>query len=133
MEQMVEINPGEIRIKFAAPVSGKTTFAELGLTDNDLVFDSGLIRMVFDFEGIGEHSYFKMPTIQVAYKEEMAETHWICDFNNETILDKLDHHGRSSVLLMDRNKLSNLEQHHENTLRLYAHPTQTGIERRAGL
>jgi hypothetical protein len=76
--------------------------------------------MVFDFEGIGEHHYYKVPTIEIAYKEEVAETHWQCDFNEETILDKTDHHGHSTVVLLDRNKLSKLEHHHENKLILHA-------------
>lgn len=61
-----------------------------------------------------------MPTIFVQYVEEMEETHWQCDFNGETISDKLDHHGHSTLVLLNRSKLEKLEQHHENTLVLYA-------------
>lgn len=76
--------------------------------------------MVFDMEGIGEHSYFAMPTIEVAYTEAMPETHWQCDFNRQTILDKTDHYGHSTVILLNRNKISDLEHHHENKLILHA-------------
>ena len=75
-----------------------------------------MLRLVFDFEGIGEHDYYQVPTVEIAYKEEMAETHWQCDFNEETIIDKTDHHGHSTVILMNRNKLSSLEHHHKNAL-----------------
>ena len=116
MSQTVEINPGEIKINFQTPTSGKISFKELGLTNENLVFDSGLLRLVFDFEGIGEHHYFKMPTVEIAYKANMTETHWQCEFNEETILDKMDHHGHSTVMLLNRNKLSELEHHHKNAL-----------------
>ena len=120
MTQTIELNQGEVVVKFSNPEAGKLTFADLGLNDEDLVLESGLLRMVFDFDGIGEHEYFKMPTIEIAYKEEVAETHWQCDFNNTTILDKMDHHGRSTVILLNRKKLSELEQHHENKLIMHA-------------
>ena len=116
MSQTVELNQGEVKINFSSPTEGKLSFKDLGLKDEDLVFDSGLLRLVFDFEGIGEHHYFKMPTVEIAYAEEMAETHWQCDFNEETILDKTDHHGHSTVILLNRTKLSELEHHHKNAL-----------------
>ena len=74
MAEIIELNPGEIKVKFQGPTSGRLTFAELGLKDEDLVLDGGLLRLVFDLEGIGEHNYFKVPTVEVAYKEEVAET-----------------------------------------------------------
>lgn len=115
-----ELNPGEIKVYFDEPTSGKITLAELGLKNDDLLFDGGLIRMVFDFENIGEHHYFKVPTIGMAYTEEMSETHWQCDFNETTIIDKHDHHGHSTVVLLDRKKMSELEHHHKNALVVHA-------------
>lgn len=120
MGQLIEINQGEVVVKFTSPTTGKLTFADLGIKTEDLVFEGGFLRLVFDMEGIGEHSYFAMPTIEVAYKENMAETHWQCDFNGETILDKTDNHGNSTVILMNRKKLAELEHHHENALILHA-------------
>lgn len=116
MSQTVELNQGEVKINFSSPTTGKVTFAELGLKNENLVFDGGLLRLVFDFEGIGEHHYYQVPTVEISYKEEMAETHWQCDFNEETILDKIDHHGHSTVILLNRNKLASLEHHHKNAL-----------------
>jgi len=120
MSQTVELNQGEIKINFSTPTAGKLSFKDLGLTNEELYFESGLVRIVFDFEGIGKHNYFKMPTIEVSYKESMDETHWQCDFNHVTILDKTDHHGHSTIILLDRNKLSELEHHHQNALVLHA-------------
>ena len=116
MSQKIELNPGEIKINFSAPTSGKVSFKDLGLKNEDLVFEAGLVRLVFDFEGIGDHQYYKVPMLELTYEENMAEISWQCDFNEETIVEKTDHHGHSSIILLDRKKLSALEQHHENTL-----------------
>lgn len=120
MGQEIEINQGEIIVKFNTPTAGKLSFSDLGLTDDQLVLNGGFLRIVFDLEGIGEHSYFHVPTIEIAYQENTNETHWQCDFNGTTILDKTDHYGHSTVLLLNRNTLAGLEHHHENKLVLHA-------------
>ena len=120
MGQLIEINQGEMRVKFTSPTKGKVTFEELGLSDDQLELEGGFLRLLFDLEGIGEHDYYAVPTIEVAYRENCAETHWQCDFNEETILDKTDHHGSSTVMLLNRKKLSSLEHHHENKLIVHA-------------
>lgn len=120
MGQLVEVNQGEIKIKFSSPTQGKISFKELGITNDQLGLKGGFLRLLFDFEGIGEHNYFAVPTIEISYKENCAETHWQCDFNEQTILDKSDHHGHSTVLLLDRKKISSLEHHHQNKLVVHA-------------
>lgn len=120
MGQLIEINQGEIVVKFTSATKGKITFADLGISDEQLVLDGGFLRLRFDLEGIGEHDYFAVPTIEVTYKENSAETHWQCEFNGEMILDKMDHHGHSSVLLLNRKKLAELEHRHENELIVHA-------------
>lgn len=120
MGQLVEINQGEIIVKFLTPTKGKVSFSDLGLTNEQLILDGGFLRLKFDLEGIGEHDYFAVPTLEVSYMEDCAETHWQCEFNGETILDRTDHHGRSTVMLLNRNKLSELEHHHENQLIVHA-------------
>ena len=120
-ETTVEINQGEIKVIFNEQIGGKVTFKELGINDEDLVFDGGNVRLVFELgskkSGL---SYYQMPTIEVSYKEEMEETHWICDYNDKTILDKNDHHGHSTVMLLSRGKMTELEHHHENKLIIHA-------------
>ena len=120
MGQIIESNLGEVIVKFTSPTEGKISFADLGINDDQLVLEGGFLRLVFDLEGIGEHSYYAVPTVEVAYKENIRETHWQCDFNEETILDKMDHHGNSTVMLLDRKKVSSLEHHHENKLIVHA-------------
>lgn len=116
----VEFNQGEIKVKLDEPTSGKISFLELGINTEGKTIESGLLRLVFDLEGIGEHSYYQVPTIEFFYEENMSETHWVCEFNGKTILDKLDHHGHSTVLLLDRKVLNNLEQRHRNALIVHA-------------
>lgn len=120
MNHTVELNPGEIKVKLNAPLVGKTTFADLGLKNEDLALDGGLLRLVFDLEHVGEHNYFHTPTIQVAYQEEMGATHWQCDFNEVTILDKIDNHGRSTVMLLNSKSMADAEHHHKNRLVIHA-------------
>jgi hypothetical protein len=120
MGQLIEVNQGEVIIRFTTPVSGKVSFATLGIKKEDLNLEGGFLRLVFDFEGIGEHHYFQVPTINIAYDRDVKETHWLCDFNETTILDKTDHYGNSTVILMSREKLANLEHHHQNKLVLHA-------------
>jgi len=128
MAENIEINQGEVVIHFKSPVQGKVSFATLGVKSDDMNLKSGFLRVVFDFEGIGEHAYFQVPTINIAYADDVNETHWQCDFNGETILDKTDHYGNSTVILLSREKLSNLEHHHQNKLVLHAEfPKATAI------
>ena len=120
MKNVVEINPGEIMVKFNKPRAGKLTFKDLGLENDEMVLDGGFLRLVFDLEGIGEHHYYSVPTIEVAYKENMDETHWQCEFNGTQILDKTDHHGHSTVILLSKKKIKELEHHHQNKLIVHA-------------
>lgn len=124
---IAELNQGEIKVKFETPISGKVSLSELGIENEGKFLESGLLRLVFDLEGIGEHSYYQVPTLEIFYEENMAETHWVCEFNGETILDKLDHHGHSTVLLLNRKVLTKLEQRHENTLIVHAEFPQPAI------
>lgn len=120
MGQFTELNNGEIKIKFTSPSKGRISFNELGISKDAATIDSGFLRIVFDLEGIGEHAFFHVPTIEVSYLENVSETHWQCDFNEKTILDKTDHHGNSTVILLNRKTLASLEHHHENKLVLHA-------------
>lgn len=120
MTETIEINEGEVKVVFNKAKVGKISFAELGLKDEDLQLENGLLRMVFNLDNIGEHHYYQVPTIEIAYKEEVGETHWQCDFNGETLLDKMDHHGHSTVVLLNRSKMDNLEHRHENSMVLHA-------------
>lgn len=120
MNNTTEINQGELIVKFNEPLTGKITLKDLGFSDDDLFFDGGMARIVFDLEGIGEHHYFQMPTVEFKYKENVNESYWNCEFNETKILDKTDHHGHTSILLLNRKQISELEHHHQNKLIIHA-------------
>lgn len=120
MGEEIEVNQGEVYVRFTAPLAGKISFEDLGIRDENLVIDGGFLRLVFDFEGIGAHTHYAVPTLEFRYRENCEETHWQCEFNETTILDKYDHHGNSTVLLLNRVKLESLEHHHHNKLIVHA-------------
>lgn len=120
MGQLIELNEGEVKIKLTGSSSGKIKLDQLGLTDDQLVLEGGFLRMVIELDNVDAINYFAVPTIEIGYKENTSETHWQCEFNEETILDKMDHHGNSTILLLDRKKLESLEHRHENTLIVHA-------------
>lgn len=116
MKQEIDVFEGEVKINFKEAVAGKVSLSDLGLTDEQVVLEGGFLRLVFNLNGIGKHQYFAVPTLEISYKESVAETHWQCEFNEQTIIDKTDNHGNTTVILLDRTKLSKLEHHHENEL-----------------
>lgn len=120
MEKNIEVFEGEMKIKFTQVMTGKVSFKELGLTNGQLRTESGFLRLVVDLNGISEHNYFAVPTIEFSYEQNLSETHWQCEFNGETILDKIDNHGSSTILLLDRTKLKTLAHRHENQLIIHA-------------
>jgi hypothetical protein len=115
-----EVNPGEVKVFFKEPVAGRISFSEMGLKDEDLNFEGGFARIVFDFENIGEHHYYQVPTVELSYAQDAEGTHWQCDFNETTILDKNDNRGQSNVILLNRRKLAELEHHHKNAMVIHA-------------
>ena len=119
MEQ-IELNQGEVVMHLAEPKSGKVSFKELGIKEELISVEGGFLRLKIDLSEIGPHDYFAVPTIEMTYDRNCAETHWQCDFNEETILDKPDHYGHSTIILMDRKKLSALEHRHVNELIVHA-------------
>ena len=120
MSQIIEVNPGELKISFETPSVGKQSFKDLGLESEELFIESGFMRMVFNMDKLRNPAFYNMPTIEVSYKENLAATHWQCDFNGVTILDKIDHHGNATILILQKKKLEELQNHHENRLILHA-------------
>ncbi|MEM1406237.1 MAG: hypothetical protein AAGG59_05640 [Bacteroidota bacterium] len=120
MEVTTEVNQGEIRITFHTPVSGKISLQQLGVTNDNLALENGLLRLVFDLDSFRDCKYYKVPTLEFHYMNETRETHWQCDYNDYTILDKLDHHGKSTVLLLKRDEISMFENKRDNRLIVHA-------------
>lgn len=120
MKQEIEVNQGEVKVTFKSPVSGKVSLADLGVEDSDLALEGGFLRLRFELKGEGDLHFYANPTVEISYVENVSETHWQCEFNGEVILDKMDHHGKSTVLLLNRDRLESLLHRHENTLIIHA-------------
>lgn len=111
-----EINQGEIKIIFNSPIGGKFSFADLGLEKSDLEVAGGNFRLDIELKQFPDHHFYKMPTIELAYLEREGDTLWVVEFNDTNVLEKSDHGGKSTVMLLDRKKLEGLVHHHENRL-----------------
>lgn len=114
--QNVQAGEGEVKVTMSANTSGKRSFKEIGITEDQIKIDGGFLRLAFDFGQFHEENFYAVPTVEIAYDKNVAETHWQCDFNGEMILDKLDNHGNSTVILLNRNKMSEFLHHHNNLL-----------------
>lgn len=115
----IEINQGEIKISITENDTGDITLASLGLKSEDLVLDGGLLRLTIELGALPHNKFYKNPTVFISYKEEVDETAWQCDYNNETVVEKTDHHGKSTVILINRKKLDELHHRHINTFVLH--------------
>ncbi len=120
MKEQVELNPGEIKLIFNETHKGKVYLSDLGMSSEDLVLSDGNMRFVVEVSNIENVQFSAVPTIQFEYEEIMDETHWITEFNGEVISDKLDHHGKSTVILLNRSKMETLLHRHENTMVIHA-------------
>ncbi len=120
MKDQLEINQGEIKLTLNEVNKGKVYLSELGLNEEHLNLEAGLLRFVVDLKNLDQAHFTAVPTIEFSYTESMGETHWQCDFNRTMIADKLDHHGSSTVILLNRKEMENLVQRHENTMIVHA-------------
>jgi len=121
----VDITPGEIRI---TAVAGRNALQSLGLSDEQLKIEGGNIRLVFELGNMEGQHFFKNPTIEIAYHEHLGESTWVAEFNGENILEKTDHAGNATLLLLQRGKLEALLHRHENILIIHGDlPAQIGL------
>ncbi len=120
MKDQIEINEGEIKLTINEKHEGKLYLSDLGLKPSDMELESGLLRFVIEIKNAAELKLYAMPTIEFSYTEDMGETHWQSEFNGEVISDKNDHHGHSTVILLNRKKLEALLHRHDNKLVIHA-------------
>jgi hypothetical protein len=129
MDQTVQSGEGEVKVLISATAKGKISFKELGISSDQISTDGGFLRVVFDFGQFDAKDFYAVPTVEIAYDKNVAETHWQCDFNGETILDKMDNHGNSTVMLLQRNKMEQKVQHHDNGLVVHGEfPSSVNID-----
>lgn len=117
---MIAVNQGEIRLDVDASQKGKLTLSDLGLKPEDLFMEGGLLRLVVNIKQSNDIQFYTMPTLELSYSEKMAETHWSVEFNGDTVIDTLDHSGRSTLLMLKKKSLADKLQRHENQLILHA-------------
>lgn len=113
-------NRGELRVTFEKSPEGRLSFSDMGMQEEAGDIDSGFIRLAFHMGQIEKDDLYKMPKIEIAYKESIHESHWIAEFNGEVILENTDHSGRKTVLLLNKKKMEDLIHHHQNRLIIHA-------------
>jgi hypothetical protein len=114
--QTVQSGEGEVKVAITPDMKGKLSFKELGLKNENIKVKGGFLRLVFEFGQFNEDNFYSVPTVEIAYDKNVSETHWQCDFNGEMISDKMDNHGNSTVILLQRARMIEQLHHHENTL-----------------
>lgn len=119
---MITLSQGEIKLDINVTQKGKLTFSELGLKPEQLFIEGGNLRLVLNIEQSKNIQFTSHPTIELKYAEKMEETHWSVEFNGATVLDKYDHSGNATLLLLKRDALSDIH-HHENQLIVHAQLT----------
>lgn len=116
---MITLNKGEIKLDVNVNQRGKLTLASLGLTQENLFLEGGVLRMVLNIEQANDIHFASHPTVELKYSEKMEETHWSVEFNGATVLDKYDHSGNATLLLLKRDAFSDIHRH-ENQLIIHA-------------
>jgi hypothetical protein len=130
MQNQVELNPGEVKLIVNEAIQGKKIFfKELGLNTAELNLPDGNLRLVIELNNLDENHFGAVPTIHLGYTSQMGETHWQVEYNGAVVLDKKDHHGHSTVLLLNKGKLNELSQRHENNLIIHGDlPSATQLD-----
>lgn len=117
MENVIaEVNPGEFHVKFEKLVAGKLSLKDLGFSNENLQVEGGNLRIMLEFGNLGEVHFYKMPTIEIEYVEKIGESEWQVEFNDEVVLDKTDHSGHSTLMMINRSKLDALKHRHINNM-----------------
>ncbi len=112
----LSLTEGQLKITMENPIFGEFTLEDAGFKEEAYKVEGGNLRLKMDLGAIENHNFFRMPVIQLNYKNNIHESEWIVEFNGENILEKKDHSGHSTVLLLNRNKMEKLKNRHENAL-----------------
>lgn len=124
MSNTIDRVAGEIKVELHDGLLGKIKFSDFEGEFSGFYSKGGHLRIVFNLEKHDVENFYQVPTIQIGYDKAVKNSHWIVEYNGETVLDKIDHHGVSSTLLLNRNKLKELNHRHENQLVLHCEFTE---------
>lgn len=107
---------GELKIIMQEASFDKFSLQDAGLKEDSYEVKGGNLRLKIEMGYIQEYNFYKMPIIQLDYENNIHESEWVVEFNGENILEKKDHSGHATVLLLSRKKMLELEHRHENNL-----------------
>ena len=119
MKNNVELTRGEIRVALGPYAKGKLSLKSFGLSDEDMSLKGKPLRLVFEM-ATTQNNYSKKPELVLTYKEDVEAAYCQCDFNKVTVAEHINQEKSTTTILLNREKLSNLENHHNNTLTLQA-------------
>ncbi len=112
----LRLTDGEFKIKMNKPTFDKFTLKDAGLQEDYYRVEGGNLRLKVEMGYVQDYKLFKMPIIEFKYSENIHDSEWVVEFNGVNILEKKDHSGHATVLLLSRKKMLELEHRHENNL-----------------
>ncbi|WP_196885545.1 hypothetical protein [Aureivirga sp. CE67] len=115
----LDIEVGEITIFFEEKPKGIIHFDELGFEEEHLLMLEGFSRIIFDFKNLHEHELYNMPTLEFVFDKNQISSHWICEFNDNKILESEHKHSSKVTLLLHRKDFEKHIHHHENQLKIH--------------
>lgn len=113
------LDDGQIQLTMNQPVFEKFTLDASGLEEDTYKTKGGNVRIQINLGAIQNIHFYKMPVIELNYTEKIHESGWIVEFNGTNILEKTDHSGQATILLLNRSKMVDLVQRHENTILIH--------------
>lgn len=120
LEQLsLELGDGQIQFTMNQPVFEKFTLETAGFQEESYKTKGGNVRIQINLGAIQNVNFYKMPVIELNYAGKIHESGWIVEFNGTNILEKTDHSGQATILLLNRNKMTDLVQRHENTILIH--------------
>lgn len=112
----LEATEGQLELTMNETAFGKFTLESAGLSEDIYTVKGGNLRLKIDLGYIKDISFYKMPVIEFEYTNNINTSEWIIEFNGTNILEKKDHSGKTTVLLLNRKKMDELKQRHENVV-----------------
>ncbi len=112
----IQVNDGEIKVTMEKPVGGRFNLKELGLSPSVYEAEGGNLRLVFELGYLEDFHFYRMPIIDFKYTDNIHESGWVVEFNGENMLEKTDHSGKATVLLLKRDQLADKVHRHSNRL-----------------
>lgn len=115
----LQLTDGQVKITMNEATFDKFSLKDAGLEKETYLVEGGNLRIKIELGYIQDIHFYKMPIIEFNYTEKIHESEWIVEFNGTNILEKKDHSGQATILLLNRKKMRELVHRHENTLLIH--------------